>query len=153
MSCIDNNNNYIAPFRFEGNTDTNTFIFYLRKILMPELKKIKKYKLGQKQIKPKERLTVILDNASFHNSKGIDDLFEKNRINVLYLSPYSPDLNPIEKKWAQLKAEFRKYTGLLAFRSIKGKKRLVDALLRKGCKKWEEKEREERDKARDKICG
>jgi transposase len=98
MSCIDNNNNYIAPFRFEGNADASVFISYLKQILMPELKNIRKYKLKHKEMKLKDGLTVILDNTSFHKSKEINNLFEKNRINLLYLPPYSPDLNPIEKK-------------------------------------------------------
>jgi transposase len=45
----------------------------------------------------------------------IYNLFKKSRINLLYLPPYSPDLNPIEKKWAQLKAKFRKYSSLWTF--------------------------------------
>jgi transposase len=124
MACIDDNNNYLAPLRFEGNTDTNVFTSYLRQVLIPELKKIKKHKLKQKEMKPKERLTVILDNAAFHKSKEINNLFEKNRINALYLPPYSPDLNPIEKKWAQLKAEFKKYVSpwILSVNSKKEKK-------------------------------
>jgi transposase len=140
MSCIDNNNNYIAPFRFEGNTDTNIFISYLKQILIPELKNIRKYKLKHEEMKLKDRLTVILDNASFHKSKEIDNLFEKNKINILYLPSYSPDLNPIEKKWAQLKAKFRKYTNLWIFNKdykeckIKDKIRLIDNLLKIGGK-------------------
>jgi transposase len=91
-------------------------------------------------MKPKDRLTVILDNASSHKSKEINGLFEKNRINLLYLPPYSPDLNPIEKKWAQLKAKFRKYTNIWIFNKgyeecrIKDKIRLIDKLLKIGGK-------------------
>jgi transposase len=91
-------------------------------------------------MKPKDRLTIILDNASFHKSMEIDNLFKKSRINLLYMPPYSPDLNPIKKKWAQLKAKFKKYSSLWTFNKgyeecrIKDKVRLMDALLKIGGK-------------------
>jgi transposase len=47
--------------------------------------------------------TVILDNASFHNSIKTRELIESAGCKVLYLPPYSPDLNPIEKVWANFK--------------------------------------------------
>jgi transposase len=139
-SRVDDNNNYIAPFRFEGNADANIFISYLKQMLMPELKNIRKYKLKHKEMKLKDRLTVILDDASFHKSKEINSLFEKNKINPLCLPPYSPDLNPMEKKWAQLKAKFRKYADIWIFNKgyeecrIKDKIRLIDELLKIGGK-------------------
>ena len=55
-----------------------------------------------------ERSVVIMDNATFH--KGIDMIKEIEAAGhtLLYLPPYSPDLNPIEKKWAEMKALRRK---------------------------------------------
>lgn len=47
---------------------------------------------------------VVMDNATFHKVDGISELIEKAGHQLLYLPPYSPDLNPIEKKWAQVKA-------------------------------------------------
>lgn len=46
---------------------------------------------------------LILDNASFHKSKTTIELIEKAGFEVLFLPPYSPDLNPIEKFWANFK--------------------------------------------------
>jgi transposase len=148
MSCIDNNNNYIAPFRFNGNTDADVFTIYLKKILIPELKKIKRHKLKHKEMKPKERLIVILDNASFHKSKEIDSLFEKSRINLLYLPPYSPDLNPIEKKWAQLKAEFRKHVNLWISNTDLERDNIEK---NKGKNKGKNKETEDKSETKNKI--
>ena len=47
---------------------------------------------------------VVMDNATFHKVDGISELIEKAGHQLLYLPPYSPDLNPIERKWAQVKA-------------------------------------------------
>jgi transposase len=44
-----------------------------------------------------------MDNASFHKGADMVKLVEDANHTLLYLPPYSPDLNPIEKKWAQLK--------------------------------------------------
>ena len=54
---------------------------------------------------------VVMDNATFHKVDGISELIEKAGHQLLYLPPYSPDLNPIEKKWANAKAKRRKVGG------------------------------------------
>jgi len=46
---------------------------------------------------------VIMDNASFHKSEKMKRLIINAKCSVLYLPPYSPELNPIEKFWANLK--------------------------------------------------
>ena len=46
---------------------------------------------------------VILDNATFHKGIKMKASLEKAGHTLLYLPPYSPDLNPIERKWAQAK--------------------------------------------------
>ncbi len=52
---------------------------------------------------------VVMDNASFHTYKRIQKAVEAAGCRLLeYLPPYSPDLNPIEHKWAQAKALRRK---------------------------------------------
>ena len=47
--------------------------------------------------------TVVMDNASVHRKKKLYALVEGTGVSLLFLSPYSPDFNPIEKKWANLK--------------------------------------------------
>ena len=44
-----------------------------------------------------------MDNASFHKSIRTKELVESVGCKVIFLSPYSPDLNPIEKFWANMK--------------------------------------------------
>ena len=52
---------------------------------------------------------VVMDNATFHQSEKLKKLLAQNGHILLYLPPYSPDLNPIERKWAQVKAFRRKH--------------------------------------------
>lgn len=56
----------------------------------------------------KSRNLVILDNASWHKSKSLN----WGKFEPFYLPPYSPDLNPIERLWMLLKAEW--FTGFVA---------------------------------------
>ena len=88
-----NAKNIKAPFFFEGYTDTEVFNGWVEDCLIPELKP------GQ---------TVILDNASFHQSPKTKILIESAGCHLKYLPTYSPDFNPIEPQWAILKARIRK---------------------------------------------
>jgi len=49
-----------------------------------------------------------LDNASFHKSDEIIELANAHGCDIVFLPPYSPDLNPIEKVWANFKRNLRK---------------------------------------------
>lgn len=84
----------IAPYVFDGYTDSKRFNGWLKKCLLPELK------TGQ---------VVIMDNAAFHKSKLTTDLIESAGCRLLFQPAYSPDLNPIENQWAVLKAKFKKH--------------------------------------------
>ncbi len=55
---------------------------------------------------------IVLDNATFHKRSGTLQAIEEAGHAVAFLPPYSPDLNPIEKKWAQAKS-IRKNTTIL----------------------------------------
>jgi transposase len=50
--------------------------------------------------------TVIMDNASFHRKKRLREL-ARAKVRLLFLPPYSPDYNPIEKSWANMKQFLR----------------------------------------------
>jgi transposase len=52
---------------------------------------------------------VIMDNASWHRKKVLRALAEAAGFRVIFLPPYSPDFNPIEKVWANLKIFIRNY--------------------------------------------
>lgn len=59
--------------------------------------------MAQEQpIKPGKRLILVLDNASWHKVKSLN----WHHIEVMYLPPYSPDFNPIERFWLRLKADY-----------------------------------------------
>jgi transposase len=49
-----------------------------------------------------------MDNASFHKSSNLVEIANKFDVQILYLPAYSPDLNPIEKVWANFKKILRK---------------------------------------------
>jgi transposase len=51
---------------------------------------------------------LIMDNASFHHSERITQMCLEAGAELLYLPPYSPDLNPIEEFFAELKAHIKK---------------------------------------------
>jgi hypothetical protein len=52
---------------------------------------------------------LVMDNHSIHYSEELDAMCERKGIHLVYLPPYSPDLNPIEQSFAQLKAWMRRY--------------------------------------------
>ncbi|MET0155756.1 MAG: transposase [Rickettsiales bacterium] len=56
----------------------------------------------------KPGMTIIMDNARFHKSPETKELIEAEGCKLLFLPPYSPDLNPIEHKWFPLKNDARK---------------------------------------------
>jgi transposase len=51
--------------------------------------------------------TIIMDNASFHRKSKLEEICKTAEISLLFLPPYSPDYNPIEKSWANMKRELR----------------------------------------------
>lgn len=50
---------------------------------------------------------VVMDNLPAHKAEGVRDAIEGAGCRLLYLPPYSPDFNPIEKAFAKLKAVLR----------------------------------------------
>ena len=78
----------VAPLRFIGHTTSQVVIKWIRRVLAPVIK---------------QGMTIILDNATFHNNSTVIKAFTDIGLNVLFLPPYSPDLNPIENYWAVLK--------------------------------------------------
>lgn len=82
-----------APFRFHGNVNGEILEKYFREHLVKELK------AGQ---------IVVLDNASYHKRVGIKKAVEEAGCELLFLPTYSPDLNPIEQVWSQMKRLIKK---------------------------------------------
>ena len=57
-----------------------------------------------------ENKTIVMDNAAFHRKNKLYELCPNSSKNLrlIFLSPYSPELNPIEKYWAILKINLKK---------------------------------------------
>ena len=51
---------------------------------------------------------LFLDNCRVHHSKKVTKFLLENEINVIFNVAYAPEYNPIERVWAQLKAQFKK---------------------------------------------
>ncbi|MDR0614474.1 MAG: transposase, partial [Lactobacillales bacterium] len=51
---------------------------------------------------------LVLDNLSSHKVKGVVDPLIEKGVKILYLPPYSPDLNPIELMWSKVKSVLRR---------------------------------------------
>jgi len=81
-----------APMTVEAATDAEIFLAYVDRVLAPELK-------------PGD--VVVMDNLSSHKVVGVRERIEAAGAELLYLPPYSPDLNPIEKAWSKLKQYLR----------------------------------------------
>jgi transposase len=77
----------------EGPTTREMFEAYLEQVLAPTLKP------GQ---------LVLMDNLSSHKGERVRDLIEVRGCELLYLPPYSPDLNPIEQAFSKVKGILRK---------------------------------------------
>ena len=60
-------------------------------------------------IELKTHSILIWDNATIHKSPRLKDIIEKAGHEIIFLSPYSPDLNPIEHKWHEIKHNLAKY--------------------------------------------
>jgi transposase len=83
----------IAPFGLDGPINRNAFETYVERVLCPGLRK------GD---------VVVMDNLSSHKGTNTRQMIEAAGASLLYLPPYSPDLNPIENAFAKLKALLRK---------------------------------------------
>jgi len=52
-------------------------------------------------------LYFMIDNASWHKTKAVTAFCEENNITLLFLPPYSPEYNPIERVWSFLKSKVK----------------------------------------------
>ncbi len=86
-------NGEMATTTFQGGTTGDKFLAYLKDVLIPTLH-------------PGD--IVVMDNLRTHHMQAVKELLRHAEVEVLYLPPYSPDLNPIEKLWSKIKAILRK---------------------------------------------
>ena len=69
---------------------------------------------------------LILDNAAFHKANSTRAIVEQAGCHLLFLPPYSPHLNPIEKLWANLKRHWQNNADISLDELIKSSKYLCD---------------------------
>ncbi len=82
-----------APFVLDGPINGPWFRAYVEQVLVPTLS------AGD---------IVVMDNLGSHKAAGVREAIEEAGATLLYLPPYSPDFNPIEKAFSKLKALLRK---------------------------------------------
>jgi transposase len=82
----------VAPLVLDGAIDGPTFLAWVEQMLAPTLR-------------PGD--TVVADNLGSHKVAGVREAIEARGASLLYLPPYSPDLNPIELAFSKLKRLLR----------------------------------------------
>ena len=75
------NEEIIAPMQYHGTTDALLFEHWLKQCLLPCLS---------------EDTVIVMDNACFHRKKKLFEIAEEYHKKLIFLPPYSPELNPIE---------------------------------------------------------
>jgi transposase len=97
----------------EGATDHEVFESYLQEVLAPSLRR--------DQI-------VVMDNLSAHKGERVRELVESTGCKLLYLPPYSPDLNPIEEAFSKIKGILRKAEARSREALVEAMGRALDAI-------------------------
>jgi transposase len=112
---------FIAPMVVEGAVNGAVFRAYVEQVLVPELRR------GD---------VVVLDNLGSHTVAGVRAAVEGAGCRLLFLPPYSPDLNPIENAFSKLKRLLRR----AAERTVDGLwsaiGRLLDRFTRRECRNY-----------------
>ena len=97
----------------EGPTTREVFETYLKRVLAPALCP------GQ---------TVVVDNLSAHKGGRVKEIVEGRGCELVYLPPYSPDLNPIEQAFSKIKGLMRKAEARTREALVEAMGRALDAL-------------------------
>jgi transposase len=82
----------LASLTFEGWTNKEAFLTYVKEVLVPQLW---------------SGACVVMDNLPAHKATEVQKAIESVGARVVFLSPYSPDFNPIENCWSKLKEFLR----------------------------------------------
>ena len=110
-----------TPINMPAGTTAQRFREYIGKQLIPSLEKDD---------------VVIMDNMRSHHAKIVTELLDKAGISYLYLPPYSPDLNLIEKMWSKMKSFLRKRKVRVAAELPEAVKAALETISTNDCKGW-----------------
>jgi transposase len=88
---------------YQGSTDSSAYETFLRSFVLPKCNPF-----------PAKNSVLVMDNASFHHSERIREMCEEAGVKLVYLPPYSPDFNPIEEFFSELKAYIKRHWGVYA---------------------------------------
>jgi transposase len=97
----------------ESSTTREVFEAYVEHVLAPSLRP------GQ---------VIVMDNLSSHKGGRVSELIEERGCELMYLPPYSPDLNPIEEAFAKVKAPLRKFEARTREALVEAMGRALDAV-------------------------
>ena len=88
------NQQLFAVGLYDCSVNSDVFHSWVSQLLLPNL--------------PKNSV-IVMDNATFHKRQDIQELIEDAEHTILWLPPYSPDLNPIEQVWAWVKRKRKEW--------------------------------------------
>lgn len=82
----------VALYPYDGAIDGHRFLDYLQNQLL-------------KSLKPGD--VLVMDNLRVHHIEPVREMLREAEVTLLFLPPYSPELNPIEEAWSKIKSIFR----------------------------------------------
>ena len=120
LTCVAaiSDSEMISRWIFQGPINTKKFIQWLKQDML-------------KKINPED--TLIMDNLSVHKTKAVRDTIEEKGVKLLFLPPYSPDFNPIEKSFSKLKALLRKAEKRTINSLKRAVKKIIDSISADEC--------------------
>ncbi|NMG19640.1 IS630 family transposase [Brasilonema bromeliae SPC951] len=112
---------WIGAMTIDGGTNGDIFRFFIESILVPNLW---------------SGACVVMDNLPAHKVDGIRQLIEDKGARLIYLSPYSPDFNPIENCWSKIKEYLRSLAARSRENLENGITNAMDAVSLKEIRNW-----------------
>jgi transposase len=89
---------YFAWLIYQGGITSDIILMFIRDQVLPHCEPY-----------PGKRSVLVLDNASIHHNQALKELCEEHGVRLEFLSPYSPDKNPIDLTFSDLKAWLKRH--------------------------------------------
>ncbi len=110
-----------APCVFDGPINGESFLLYVEQILIPTLR-------------PGD--IVIMDNLGSHKADAVRQAIAQAGARLVFLPPYSPDLNPIEQTLSKIKHALRKAMGRSIREVEDALKEILNAITPEECRNY-----------------